>query len=120
MAASLGVQESLLTLIATEIENRDIALKLIINRVRSVTEARKVSERLVNIAGQFLNLNVDYLGYVYDDSIVSNSVLKQKPFMAVDPKARASICMQNLVSRLENAEYREGKGLGKFLNKLFG
>ena len=48
-------------IIATEIENRDIALKLIINRVRSVTEARKVSERLVNIAGQFLNLNVDLI-----------------------------------------------------------
>ena len=107
-------------IIATEIENKDMALKLVINRVRSATEGRKVAERLVSIAGQFLNLNIDYLGYVYDDSIVSNSVLKQKPFIAVDPKARASICIQNLASRLENAEYREGKGLGGFLNKLFG
>ena len=57
----------------------NLSLKLVVNRVKSVTEGKKVSERVISIAGQFLNLKVDYLGYVYDDPVVSASVIKQKP-----------------------------------------
>ena len=83
----------IIKIIATEIDNLNLGLKLIVNRVKSVTEGRKVSERVINIAGQFLNLKVDYLGYVYDDPGVHQAVLKQKPFSAVDPNGKASICM---------------------------
>jgi flagellar biosynthesis protein FlhG len=110
----------IIKIIATEIDNLNLGLKLIVNRVKSVTEGKKVAERVINIAGQFLNLKVDYLGYVYDDPGVHEAVLKQKPFSAVDPNGKASICVQHIVGRLENVEYREGGGLGQFLKKLFG
>ena len=57
----------IIKIIATEIENLDLGLKLVVNRVKSVVEGKKVAERVINIAGQFLNLKVDYLGFVYDD-----------------------------------------------------
>ena len=98
----------------------NLGLKLIVNRVKSVTEGKKVSERAISIAGQFLNLKVDYLGYVYDDPVVSSSVLKQKPFMVVDPNSKAAICVKHIVSRLEKVEYREGSGIGNFIRKLLG
>ncbi len=110
----------IIKIIATEIESTGMGLKLIVNRVKSVTEGKKVAERVINIASQFLNLKVDYLGYVYDDPIVQQSVLKQKPFTVVDPKGKASACVHQIVSRLEKVEYREGGGIGKFLKKLFG
>ncbi|WP_028974892.1 MinD/ParA family protein [Spirochaeta cellobiosiphila] len=110
----------IIKIISTELDGNDLGLKLIVNRVGSVTEGKKVAERVINIAGQFLNLKVDYLGYVYEDPIVSSSVLEQKPFIIRDPKAKASFCMHNLVSRLEKVEYREGKGISKFLNRLLG
>ncbi|THB66706.1 MAG: MinD/ParA family protein, partial [Spirochaetaceae bacterium] len=109
----------LIKIIATEIEDLGLGLKLVVNRVKSVTEGKKVAERVINIAGQFLNLKVDYLGYVYEDPIVQQAVLKQKPFMALDSKSKAALSVQQLVSRLENVEYREGKGLGSFIKKLF-
>jgi flagellar biosynthesis protein FlhG len=110
----------IIKIIATEIDNINLGLKLVINRVKSSTEAKRVAERVVNIAGQFLNLKVDYLGFVYDDDLVHNAVVKQKPFIAMDSRGRASVCIRHLMGRLENIEYKEGGGVGRFLKKLFG
>ncbi|RKX76334.1 MAG: MinD/ParA family protein [Spirochaetes bacterium] len=108
----------IIKIIATEIDNLNLGLKLIVNRVKSVTEGKKVAERVINIAGQFLNLKVDYLGFVYEDTAVQNSVIKQRPFFVTDPKGKASICVKHIVGRLENIEYREGGGITRFLSKL--
>jgi flagellar biosynthesis protein FlhG len=105
---------------ATEIDNLDLGLKLVVNRVKSVTEGRRVAERVINIAGQFLNLKIDYLGFVYDDALVHTAVVKQKPFMALDPKSKASICVDHIARRLENMDFKEGGGVSKFIRKFFG
>ncbi len=110
----------IIKIIATEIDNLSLSLKLVVNRVSSVTEGKRVAERVINIAGQFLNLKVDYLGYVYEDPIVHQAVLRQKPFMAVDPRSKASISVQHIVSRLEKIEFQETGGIGNFLKKLLG
>lgn len=110
----------IIKIIATEIENMNLGIKLIVNRVKSVTEGKKVAERVINIASQFLNLKVDYLGFVYDDIQVSQAILKQKPFIIIDPNSKASICIKHIVGRLEKVEYKEGGGLKKFLSRLVG
>lgn len=110
----------IIKIIATEIENMDLGLKLIVNRVKSVTEGRKIAERVINIAGQFLNLKLDYLGYVYEDQGVGSAVIHQKPFMASEPNGKAAICVRHIVSRLENVEYKEGSGVSSFLKRLIG
>ena len=107
-------------IIATEIDYLNLGLKLVVNRVKSVTQGKKVAERVISIAGQFLNLKIDYLGYVYEDPAVGQAVLKQKPFFLVDPKSKASICVRHIVSRLEKVDYKEGGGLSVFLKKLVG
>ena len=110
----------IIKIIATEIDNLDLGLKLVVNRVKSVVEGKKVAERVITIAGQFLNLKVDYLGFVYDDPVVHSSVVRQKPFLIYDPKAKASVCIRHLLGRLEHFDYRDGKGVPVFLKKLFG
>jgi flagellar biosynthesis protein FlhG len=110
----------IIKIIATEVENLDLGLKLVVNRVKSVVEGKRVAERVINIAGQFLNLKVDYLGFVYDDPVVHTSVIRQKPFLVLEPKSKASVCIRHLVGRLEKVDYRDGKGIPMFLKKLFG
>lgn len=110
----------IIKIIATEIENLNLGLKLVVNRVKSVVEGKKVAERVITIAGQFLNVKVDYLGYIYEDAAVQTAVLKQKPFIVLDPKAKASICMKHIVSRLEKVDYKDGGGIGEFVRKLLG
>lgn len=108
----------IIKIIATEINNLGMGLKLIVNRVKSVTEGKKVATRVINIASQFLNLKVDYLGCVYEDQSVQTAVIKQKPFLVSDPKGKAAICVKHLVSRLEKVDFKEGGGVGRFLKKL--
>jgi flagellar biosynthesis protein FlhG len=110
----------IIKIIATEIDSLDLGLKLVVNRVHSVVEGRRVAERVITIAGQFLNLKVDYLGFVYEDPVVHAAVVRQKPFLVMDPRSKASACIRHLVARLENVDYRDGKGLPQFLKKLFG
>ncbi len=109
----------IIKIIATEVENLNIGLKLVVNRVKNVTEGRKVAERIVNISSQFLNLKVEYLGCIYEDPIVSSSVLKQKPFMVMDPKSKASISIQHLMNRIEKTELVDDKGISRLIKKLF-
>jgi len=110
----------IIKIIATEFNNTNMGLKLIVNRVDSVVEGKKVAERVISIANQFLNIKVDYLGFIFEDPLVQSSVLKQRPFSVVDPKGKAAQCLMNIVGRLEKIEYKEGSGLGPFLNRLFG
>jgi flagellar biosynthesis protein FlhG len=110
----------IIKIIATEYDSLNMGLKLVVNRVKSYAEARKVAERMTNIAGQFLNLKVDYLGPVSDDPTVSHAVLRQKPFMVIDPKCKASIDVQYIVSKMEKSEPRETGGFGAMMKRFFG
>jgi flagellar biosynthesis protein FlhG len=109
----------IIKIIATEIDNLNMGLKLVVNRAHSAVEAKKVADRMINIAGQFLNLKVDYLGFVFDDPAVPQAVLRQKPFLVMDPKSKASQCIQHIVGRMEKSEVREGGGLSNFIMRFF-
>ncbi|MDR3147683.1 MAG: MinD/ParA family protein [Treponema sp.] len=110
----------IIKIIATEYETPNMGLKLVVNRVKSVAEAKKVADRMTNIAGQFLNLKVDYLGFVYDDAAVSQAVLRQRPFMVLDPKCKASLCVQHIVDRMEKSDHKSSGGFGTMLSRFFG
>jgi len=102
------------------VDNLNINLKMIVNRVSSAMEGKRVSDRMTQIAAQFLNLKVEYLGFIYDDPLVSQSVLRQKPFLVVDPKGKASICLKHIVAKIEKTEFPDAEGFGRFVRKLFG
>ncbi len=95
-------------------------IKLIVNRVNSMMEGKKVAERVINIAGQFLNIKVDNLGFIFEDSAVPMSVIKQDPFIKSAPRSKASESIRHLMSRLLDISYTEDGGLGRFLKNLFG
>jgi flagellar biosynthesis protein FlhG len=109
----------IIKIIATELESLDMGLKLVVNRTKGAADAKKVADRVTSIAGQFLNLKVDYLGFIYEDSSVIQAVIRQKPFMVIDPKCKASQCVQHIVDRLEKTEVREAGGFGAMMRRFF-
>ncbi|MCL2006747.1 MAG: AAA family ATPase [Treponema sp.] len=109
----------IIKIIATEYDSLDMELKLVVNRAKSAAEAKKVADRMTNIAGQFLNLKVDYLGFIYDDHVVPQAVLRQRPFMVIDPRCKASICVQHIVGKMEKSEFRETGGFASMFKRLF-
>ena len=109
----------IIKIIATEYDSLNMGLKLVVNRAKGVAQAKGVADRMINIAGQFLNLKVDYLGFIYDDHSVPHSVLRQKPFMVIDPKCKASICVQHIVERMDRNKTMSSKGIGGMFRKMF-
>jgi flagellar biosynthesis protein FlhG len=111
----------IIKIIATEYENLNMGLKLVVNKAKGAADAKKVADRMTNIAGQFLNIKIDYLGFIYEDPTVSHAVIKQRPFMVTDPKCKASICVQHLVERMDRnkADAKESGGFNAMLRRFF-
>ena len=109
----------IIKIIAMEYDTINMGLKLVVNRAKGAAEAKNVADRMINIAGQFLNLKVDYLGFIYDDQAVPGAVRSQKPFMVTDPKCKASHCVQHLVDRMDKIEPKESGGIGMVFRKIF-
>ena len=110
----------IIKVIATEVDNMNLNLKMIINRVDSAAEGKRIADRMINIAAQFLNLKIEYLGFIYNDPLVTKAVIKQKPFIIVDPNGKASSCLKHIVARMEKNEIPETGGFARFVKKLFG
>jgi len=102
-------------------QSPDKIIKIIVNRVQSVAEGNRVAQRVINIAGQFLNVKVENLGFIFDDSYVAKSVRNQKPFIVSYPKSKASACIEIIADRISNRSSGPscGSGLAAFFKNLF-
>ncbi|MGB4268490.1 MAG: MinD/ParA family protein [Spirochaetota bacterium] len=110
------------TIKAIAANDPDKTVKLLVNRAQTVTEAKKVAQRVINIAGQFLNIKVDNLGFIFDDMYVAKSIRNQKPFIVSYPKSKASACIEIIADRVANIESDTDKGTGmlSFFRRFFG
>lgn len=108
----------IIKIITTELVDREMNIKLLVNRVHSADEGKRISERIINIAGQFLNKKVDYIGFVYDDPVVQASVIRQKPFIIVNPTSKPSQCIKHIVGRIEKNDTGTSEGVSSFLKKF--
>lgn len=108
----------IIKIITTEFIDREINIKLLVNRVHSADEGKRISDRITTIVGQFLNYKVDYMGFVYDDPVVTASVLRQKPFMVVNPTSKPAQCVKHIVSRIEKSEVSNDDGFSNFIKKF--
>ncbi|MBQ2600883.1 MAG: MinD/ParA family protein [Treponema sp.] len=110
----------IIKIISTELVNRELNIKLLVNRVHSADEGKRISDRIITIVAQFLNYKVDYIGFVYDDPVVQTSVIRQKPFMVVNPTSRPAVCLKHIVGRIEKTEIDTSAGVTNFLKKFVG
>ncbi|MDR3312657.1 MAG: MinD/ParA family protein [Spirochaetaceae bacterium] len=109
----------IIKIIATEMFDKDIHLKLLVNRVHSADEAKRISDRIINIVAQFLSFRIDYLGFIYEDPAVAQSVIRQKPFLIADPQSKSSLCVRHITGRLERIGIAaHAQGMQGFLRKF--
>ncbi len=109
----------IIKIITTELSlDREMKLQLLVNRVHSGDEGKRIADRIINIAGQFLNYKMEYLGFIYDDPAVAMSVIRQKPFMDVLPSSKPAVCIKHIVGRVEKMELVGSEGVSGFLKKF--
>ena len=95
-------------------------IRLVVNRVYDERESREVAAKLRQTSERFLNMQIDCLGYVFEDSAVMRSVRKQTPFLAAQPGSTAARCVQALANSLLSGRRMRGKqGWKSFLRQIF-
>ena len=73
---------------------------LLVNQANSESDALEVSRRVQSVAKRFLNLEIEYWGFILADESVPKSVLRQEPFLSTYPYSPASSCILRLARRV--------------------
>ncbi len=76
-------------------------VSLLVNQVRSASEAKVVHSRIAQVAKQFLGVSVLDAGYLVADEVVQQAVRRRTPFVLGSPGSSASKCVAQLAMRLE-------------------
>lgn len=83
------------------------SIKLIVNRVPSAIEAKRVADRLISISSQFLRTNVQNLGFIFEESLVQKSISSQRPHVVLYPGSKSAACLSHIAARLINAPIKD-------------
>lgn len=96
-------------------------LHLVVNRVNSKKEADKIIGRFINTARKYLNLDIDLLGVIPDDSIIQESIKKQQPVFKLHPNSKINDKFLELAGNLVGVEPDlPSRGIKNFFYKLVG
>ena len=74
--------------------------KLVVNLARSSKEATDVYRQLKLVADRFLDIEIEYMGYVLIDENVKRGVRLQKVVSEIHPDAKASRCFASLAKKI--------------------
>src|SRR5262249_5054829 len=81
---------------------------LLVNEADSEEAALAVARRVKNVAKRFLNLDIEYWGYILADESVPKSVVRQEPFLSTYPYSPAASCIYQLARRVLGQPGRNG------------
>ncbi len=97
-------------------------IHLLANKADNVVEGRIVYNKLELVAEKFLDMKLNFLGYIPNDSYVMKAVMQQKPVSVVyenSKAARAFLHLAECLSKNSVKEVKERKGISQvFFNIL--
>jgi flagellar biosynthesis protein FlhG len=94
-------------------------LRLVVNRVTEDEEGQLVVAKLVNVSSRFLSLDIDNLGFVYEDRNVVKAVKSQIPVLLAHPDTIAARCFEHIAQRLIfGKDSFKTNGIKGFFNKF--
>jgi flagellar biosynthesis protein FlhG len=82
--------------------NASPTFRLVVNQANDVGEALAVARKLQSVARQFLNIEIQSLGYVPTDRSVSRSTRGQVPLLVGYPSSPAALRIVELARRLSS------------------
>ena len=74
--------------------------KLVVNLAKSSKEAIEVYKQLELVADRFLDIKIEYMGYVLIDENIKKGVRLQKVVSEIYPDAKASRCFASLAKKI--------------------
>jgi flagellar biosynthesis protein FlhG len=93
-------------------QRRDLDVRVLVNMAKDSAEAKAVFARLQAVCRKFLDLPVQYAGYIPTDARVPAAVRRRRPFVLEYPLAPASASIGQLAHRMDrHAIEPQGQGL---------
>ena len=86
---------------------KNTVVKMVANRVGSYEEGRELFDKLSIVVNKFLKIQVDFLGAVPQDALVTKAVMQQTPFSMAYPNSNAAKAVFELATMLEGSPVRE-------------
>lgn len=92
--------------------------RILVNSVRDGREAMDVFNRLAMAAEKFLNVSLDYLGFLPVDETVQRAARSQQAFIDLAPDAPASRSIGDIAAKLDSTAGRIKGSLQFFIGNL--
>ncbi len=101
-------------------KHSETRFKLIANEVKDENEASELFNSLNNVAERFLNISLEYLGFIVRDNNVNLSIKKQQLTSILYPDCKFSMCILKIAKKIMNTPpvSTPGGNIGFFWNRL--
>ncbi len=84
--------------------NREYGLfrfRILCNRVKSAQQGRELYSTITRVTDRFLDVALDYIGFIPDDEFVVKAIRKQRPVVDAYPRSKASMAFQTLAGKVD-------------------
>lgn len=100
-----------------EFDREQKSIKVVTNRVFNEDEGLEIFEKISIVVSKFLNIHLEYLGYIPQNKGMSSSVLEQKPVLIREPDGEPSCQIRKMCNKLLDIaeEKKPRSGIAKVL-----
>lgn len=95
-----------------EFDRKNKFIKVITNRVESEEEGREIYDKISIVVSKFLNIRLDYLGYIPQDKRIGDGVIEQSPISISVPNSEPAIRIREICNNLLEIPFEEEKKMG--------
>ena len=100
-------------------EKREPQIQVVVNMAGSSMEADEAGQKLTVLAKRFLDLKVEYLGFILRDPGMVRAVKEQRPVMISSPMGPSALSLNRLAENLLKGKAESGEGnLLQFFKKV--
>ena len=85
---------------------------MITNRVEGPEDGKEIYDKISIVVSKFLNIQLDYLGYIPYDKRLGNAVLEQKPVIIGNPNSEPALRLKSICNMLLEIPEEESKKYG--------
>ena len=96
-------------------------VKMIANRVNKAAEGEILFSKLNAVVIRYLKIPMTYLGYIPQDTQLSNAVMQQTPVSMQNPGAKSSLAFETIACRLldkEEEQRQPKRGMAAFFSHM--
>lgn len=93
------------------------SIKVITNRVENMEDGKEIFDKISIVVSKFLNIQLEYLGYIPQDKKIADAVIAQTPVSLSSPNSETAMRIRSICGTLLDVPIEEEnkKGIAKVL-----